>query len=82
MKKNEQHDRVVTIRITESQHDLINTLAGENRQTVSSMIGGMIDACVEIIRHKGDDPSMPQFLAVCRLSHTYKETPEREKIKT
>ena len=43
MKKNEQHDRVVTIRITESQHDLINTLAGENRQTVSSMIGGMID---------------------------------------
>jgi hypothetical protein len=73
------HDRAVTIRVTQAQYDTIAALATENRQTISSMVGGFVDSCVEII-NENNTPTMPQFLAVCRLAKHYQKKP-KEKIK-
>ena len=75
-KTHETNDRAVTIRITSRQFETVTDLAAENRTTVSALIGGFVDSCVEIIEQK-DDPDLPRFLAVCRLSHNYEKGKEK-----
>lgn len=71
--KTETNDRAVTIRITPTQFETVTDLAAENRTTVSALIGGFVDSCVDIIEQKDESPDLPRFLVVCRVSHNYEK---------
>ena len=70
--KKENNDRAVTIRVTSAQFETVQQIAAENRTTVSALIGGFVESCVQIIDNDGNKMDLPQFLAVCRTARHYK----------
>ena len=78
--KKETNDRPVTIRITPSQFETVSDLADKNRTTVSALIGGFVDSCVEVIFAEADEPKMPRLLATYRVSHNYDKQKDKPRL--
>jgi hypothetical protein len=60
---------IITIRVSQEQHEQLSKLAEENHQTMSNLVAGFCESCYELISE--DEPKLPKFLSMCRAAHHY-----------